>query len=104
MDERAKAVDELYRLLGEVEDRIGPRRRLSECSRASGWPAAGGYFFCEDGQVRRDGTTPRVVRVGTRGLRASRSTLWGRLSQHRGTTGGAVLAAETIAARSFDFT
>jgi hypothetical protein len=75
-DERAKAVDELYRLLGEVEARVGRCRPLSDCSRASGWSAAGVYFFFEDGEFRCDGTTPRVVRVDTHGLRASRSTLW----------------------------
>jgi hypothetical protein len=44
------------------------------------------YFFFEDGENRQDsGTGPRIVRVGTHGLRAgSKSTLWGRLSQHRG--------------------
>ena len=31
---------------------------------------------------------PRVVRVGTHGLRPSHSTLWGRLSQHKGSVGG----------------
>jgi hypothetical protein len=50
------------------------------------------YFFFEDGEERRDsGSGPRVVRVGTHALKAgSRSSLWGRLSQHRGTpaTGG----------------
>jgi hypothetical protein len=88
MDERAKAVAALYRLLGELEALVGQRRRLSDCTGASGWPAAGVYFFFEDGEVRTDGTTPRVVRVGTHGLRSSRSTLWRRLSQHRGTVGG----------------
>ena len=88
MHDRAKMVDDLYRLLGELEVSVGQRRRLSDCTGASGWPAAGVYFFFEDGEVRTDGTTPRVIRVGTHGLRQSRSTLWGRLSQHRGTVGG----------------
>lgn len=39
--------------------------------------------------MRSDGTTPRVVRVGTHGLKeGSRSTLYGRLTQHRGTSSG----------------
>jgi hypothetical protein len=45
MDERAEAVDELYRLLGELEACVGRRRRLSDCTGASGWPAAGVHFF-----------------------------------------------------------
>jgi len=53
-----------------------------------GWPARGVYFFFEPGEVREDGVTPRIVRVGTHGLTRSKSTLWGRLSQHRGRMGG----------------
>ena len=55
----------------------------------SGWPGAGVYFFSEPGEVRADAVTPRVTRIGTHGLRPSRSTLWGRLAQHRGSVGGA---------------
>ena len=54
------------------------------------WPQRGLYFFCEAGEERSGtGTGMRVVRVGTHGLKAgSRNTLWGRLSQHRGTSRG----------------
>jgi hypothetical protein len=53
-----------------------------------GWPQRGVYFFFEDGEFREDGVSARVVRVGTHALRRSKSTLWGRLSQHKGCTGG----------------
>jgi hypothetical protein len=54
----------------------------------SGWPARGVYFFFEPGETRADGS-PRVVRVGTHGLKVgSKSTLLGRLSQHRGRASG----------------
>ena len=53
-----------------------------------GWPRRGVYFFFEPGEHREDRSTARVVRVGTHGLRASSSTPWGRLSQHRGNGGG----------------
>lgn len=48
------------------------------------------YFFLEPGDARSgSGSGPRVTRVGTHALKAgSRSTLWGRLSQHRGTLRG----------------
>lgn len=48
------------------------------------------YFFFEMGEERSDsGRGPRVVRVGTHALTAgSSSTLWNRLSQHRGHAGG----------------
>ena len=54
------------------------------------WSRRGLYFFCEAGEERSgSGVGLRVVRIGTHGLAAgSRSTLWGRLSQHRGTSRG----------------
>ncbi|MAY33586.1 MAG: hypothetical protein CMM86_13375 [Rhodovulum sp.] len=50
------------------------------------WPMRGVYFFFEDGELRsQSGSGPRVVRVGTHALKAgSRTTLWKRLSQHKG--------------------
>ena len=60
---------------------------LADCNGRMNWPNRGIYFFCEAGEARsRSGAGLRVVRVGTHGLKAgSRSTLWARLSQHRGT-------------------
>ena len=78
-----------YGLLAELESRLGGSRRLLECDSRSGWPTRGVYFFFEPGELREDGVTPRVVRVGTHALLGtSRSTIWGRLSQHRGNVGG----------------
>ena len=50
------------------------------------WPERGIYFFQEPGEIRSDsGSGPRIVRVGTHALKTgSRTTLWKRLSQHRG--------------------
>jgi hypothetical protein len=62
-----------------------------------GWPRHGVYFFFEDGQTRADGSG-RMVRVGTHALRPTdKTTLWGRLRQYRGRTGGATRAAATTA-------
>ncbi|MBB5850179.1 hypothetical protein ACFQ05_23505 [Amycolatopsis umgeniensis] len=75
---------EFYTLL----DRLGTPRRLREATGRDGWPSHGVYFFFEDGELRAD-STPRVVRVGTHGLSAtSRTKLWQRLAQHRGTLKG----------------
>jgi hypothetical protein len=51
------------------------------------WPKRGVYFFFEQGEMRGNSTSDqRVVRVGTHALTAtSQTTLWNRLSQHRGT-------------------
>ena len=74
--ERREHLDHFYELLGELEGGLG-------------WPKRGVYFFFEPGELREDGRTPRGDRVGTHGLKAgSRSTLWGRLRQHRGSLGG----------------
>lgn len=64
-----------------------PPRRLGECTGRLSWPQRGVYFFFEPGEERtRSGQGPRVVRVGTHALNAgARTTLWKRLSQHRGT-------------------
>ncbi len=71
-------------------DRLGSARRLAECSAKPDWPRRGVYFFFEDGETRSwSGAGPRVVRVGTHGLKpGSRSTLWERLAQHRGKADG----------------
>lgn len=90
MTDRAAAVEELYGLLDELADRCGGYRTLAECSSRSGWPRLGVYFFFEPGEFRAESERLRVVRVGTHALRPSKSTLWGRLSQHRGSTAGSM--------------
>ena len=88
--DRRVALDHFYALMAELEKRCGGKRRLADCDGRMGWPQRGLYFFFEDGEFREDGVTPRVVRVGTHALRPSKSTLWGRLSQHKGSTGGSM--------------
>ena len=50
------------------------------------WPERGVYFFMEPSERRWDsGNGLRIVRVGTHALKAgSHTTLWKRLSQHKG--------------------
>lgn len=86
--QRSRDLDQLYLLLERLADHHGGPRRLADCRGGDGWPTHGTYFFYEDGELRGDGR-PRVVRVGTHALTAtSRTTLWRRLSQHRGSTAG----------------
>lgn len=75
-----------YSLLSTLERQLAGTRRLSDCSGHLPWPKRGVYFFEEPGEVRTDsGAGPRIVRVGTHALKAgSGTTLWNRLSQHRG--------------------
>lgn len=85
--QRLEDIGRFYKLLDRLEQQIGGARRLAACHGRLDWPQRGVYFFMEDGEPRSDsGTGPRIVRVGTHALTAtSRTTLWKRLSQHRGT-------------------
>jgi hypothetical protein len=81
-----------YEILNTLEDKVGFPRKLADCSSRMDWPKRGVYFFFEDGEMRSDtGSGPRVLRVGTHALTVgSGTTLWTRLSQHKGQvkTGG----------------
>tara|TARA_R110002110_G_scaffold85816_4_gene223682 strand:- start:7548 stop:8273 length:726 start_codon:yes stop_codon:yes gene_type:complete len=81
-----------YELLDELERRVGGKRLLRDCSGRMNWPERGVYFFFENGERQSaSGDRPRVVRIGTHALKtASKTTIWKRLSQHKGTgrTGG----------------
>jgi hypothetical protein len=78
----------LYDVLGELENRLGGKLKLRDCRGGPAWPRQGVYFFFEEGEQRREsGSGPRVVRVGTHALgENSKTTLWNRLAQHRGTS------------------
>lgn len=90
--QRRRDIIRFYGLLDLLEEKVGGKRGLRDCSGHMTWPRRGVYFFFEKGEIRSDsGKGERVVRVGTHALQKSSSTtLWQRLSQHRGTvrTGG----------------
>lgn len=61
-------------------------RPLSECSGRAPWPARGVYLVVEPG-VKKTGLG--ITRIGTHAVSAgSRTTLWDRISTHRGTNYG----------------
>lgn len=76
-----------YALLGRLEERVGGKRRLDACDGRMQWSQRGVYFFFEPAEERTStGTDSRIVRIGTHALKAgSQTTLWNRLSQHKGT-------------------
>jgi len=87
-DRHCSDLDRFYEMLARLEADVG-KRRLADCSGWMAWPRRGVYFFFENGEFRRDGVTPRVVRVGTHAVaKGSKTTLWRRLSMHRGTRSG----------------
>jgi len=75
-----------YSILDNLESRVSGARTLADCKGRMHWPARGVYFFREPGENRSDTAPgPRIVRVGTHALKAGGSTtLWDRLSAHRG--------------------
>ena len=81
-----------HELLARLERRVGGVRALETCDGRMGWPPRGVYFFFEAGEERNgSGRGLRVVRIGTHALKAtSRTSLWNRLSQHRGSAGSGV--------------
>ena len=89
MAERVADTIRFYELLDRLGTRVGGPRFLQSCHGRIDWPTRGVYFFHESGEARSEmGGGRRVVRIGTHGLKnGSRSTLWGRLSQHRGSPG-----------------
>ena len=84
--DRVADTKRFYALLSNLAAKVGGCRRLAECDGRMDWPQLGVYFFFEPGERRsRSGVGGRIVRVGTHALKdGSRSTLWQRLSQHRG--------------------
>ena len=89
---RINDLPSFYRALERLETGVGGMRKLSDCNGRMKWPERGVYFFFEPGESRSDsGNVPRVIRVGTHALTSnSRTSIWNRLSQHRGVvaTGG----------------
>lgn len=82
---KADHLDHFYDLMDELRHKCGGLRYLGSCNGRMDWPQRGVYFFFEPGE-QRSSAGLRVVRVGTHGLKPSASsTLWKRLSQHRGT-------------------
>ena len=83
-------VNTFYELLDILSVGLDGGRLLGECKASSGWPDRGLYFLFEPGETRRElPTIPRVVRIGTHAVsKGSKSTLWNRLSTHRGTEHG----------------
>ncbi|MXX88196.1 MAG: hypothetical protein F4213_16755 [Boseongicola sp. SB0677_bin_26] len=84
--DRAADTRRFYEILSRVSERVGGCRHLANCNGRMHWPRRGVYFFFEPGECRSDpGCGLRVVRVGTHALKpGSRTSLWQRLSQHRG--------------------
>lgn len=87
--ERPEALDRFYELVDDLRRRCGGYRYLADCDGFMRWPQRGVYFFFEEGETRANGEHLRITRVGTHALKVgSQTTLWKRLSAHRGSLSG----------------
>ena len=86
MNNRLRDTARFYELLDRLEAGVGGARTLAECNGKMRWPQRGVYFFFEGGESRYgSGVGDRVVRIGTHAISSgSQTSLWNRLSQHRG--------------------
>lgn len=86
LEARLHHVRRFYALLDDLSSAIGGMRTLADCNGRTRWPERGVYFFFEAGEARSSsGNGLRVVRVGTHALKlGAQTTLWRRLSQHKG--------------------
>lgn len=87
---RLSDLKRFYKILDRLCEKSEGVRRLADCNGKMDWPQRGVYFFMEEGEIRTEsGEGLRVVRIGTHALKAgSKSTLWGRLKQHKGQENG----------------
>ena len=78
-----------YNLLAQAEKDAGGPKKFSAWTSKTNAPKRGVYFIQEPGQSRCEtGSGLRIVRVGTHALTVrSRTTLMGRLKQHKGNIG-----------------
>lgn len=86
---RRDDIDRLYRLLAELEQRVGGKQRLGDCDGYMNWPRRGVYFFFASDEYRGSDEQLRLTRVGTHAVsEGSQTSLWDRLRTHRGAKRG----------------
>jgi len=90
ISERSKHLVRFYAAMDELERRLGGARILGQCAGRMTWPPRGVYFVREPGELRFDGRSPRIVRVGTHAIKNpnEKSQLRGRIRTHRGNRDG----------------
>ena len=89
-NDRLKDLKRFYDLLSDLENNNGIKLNLGNCNGKMNWPKQGVYIFFEAGESRTEsGEGCKAVRVGTHALtNGANSTLWNRLSNHRGSSNG----------------
>jgi tRNA pseudouridine-54 N-methylase len=82
-------VARFYRIMRSVWMSQERGRQIGTTTGSLDWPSRGVYFIFEEHDGLSHGRLSRIVRVGTHAVSAgSKTTLWDRLSTHRGTGSG----------------
>ncbi|MDZ5810358.1 hypothetical protein U4E84_03190 [Halorubrum sp. AD140] len=86
---RRSDLDRLYDLLDGLEDNVGGKQRLKNCTGFMNWPDRGVYFFFAESETRNSTDQLRLTRIGTHAVSTGSGTsLWNRLRTHRGANRG----------------
>lgn len=86
---RREDIDRLYGLLEELEQIVGGKQKLKDCTGYMDWPDRGVYFFFASDERRDTGNQLRITRIGTHAVsKGSSTSLWNRLRTHRGAMRG----------------
>ncbi|QCC48527.1 hypothetical protein [Halobellus limi] len=86
---RREDIDRLYALLDELEQTVGGKQKLKDCTGYMDWPDRGVYFFFASDERADAGDQLRITRIGTHAVsEGSRTSLWDRLRTHRGANRG----------------
>ena len=86
---RRSNLDRFYDLLDDLEDEVGGKQRLRNCTGYMDWPDRGVYFFFAKNETRNSTDQLRLTRIGTHAVSTGSGTsLWNRLRTHRGANRG----------------
>ncbi len=86
---RRADLDRLYSLLAELEDQVGGKQHLRDCTGYMDWPDRGVYFFFAADERRDKSDQLQLTRIGTHAVSSGSGTsLWNRLRTHRGANSG----------------
>ena len=87
--ERQRDIDRLYHLLEKLEETVGGKQKLKDCTGYMDWPDRGVYFFFASDERRDADDQLQITRLGTHAVSEGSSTsLWDRLRTHRGAKRG----------------
>lgn len=86
---RRDDITQFYRLLDQLDEKVGGKQQLGDCDGYMNWPDRGVYFFFATDEQRTNTDHLRLTRVGTHAVsEGSGTSLWNRLRTHRGALSG----------------